>query len=212
MDMDTALEVSAEGLVFTLLDLFMSPDLPKDLVREVLMLSLVITHRTTGPQLSPPMDTPHAMVAVASVALSLDILVLATGMDMVLEASAEGLVFTLLDLFMSPDLPKDLASAVLILSLVIIHRTTGPQLSPPMDTPHVMDAVASAVLSQDILVLAMGMAMVSEVSAGVLVCTQLGQSMSPDQHRVSVADTCTSLLLLLCIVQYVENKCLLNLT
>jgi len=91
----------------------MSPDLPRVLVREVLMLSLVITHRTTGPPLSPPMDTPHVTDAVASAVLSQDILVLATGMDMVSEVSAEGLVFTLLDLFMSQDLPKDLASEVL---------------------------------------------------------------------------------------------------
>merc|ERR1719317_985471 len=83
------------------------------LAREVLMLSQVIIHRTTGPPLSLPMDTPHAMVAVASVVLSLDILVLATGMDMVSGVSAEGLVSTQQDQSMSPDLPKDLASAVL---------------------------------------------------------------------------------------------------
>merc|ERR1719250_69896 len=109
--MDMVLEVSAGVLVFTKLDQFMSPDLPRVLVREVLMLSQVITLRTTGLLLPPPMDTPHAMDAVASVALSQDILVL--GMDMVSEVSAEGLVFTQLDLYMSPDLPKDLASAVL---------------------------------------------------------------------------------------------------
>merc|ERR1719431_1444866 len=128
---------------------------------------------------------------------------------MVSEGSAEVLVFTSLDQFMSPDLPRVLARGVLMLSLVITHRTTGLPLSLPMDTPHATDAVVSAVLSQDILVL--GMDTVSEVSAEVLVFTQLGQSMSPDQHRVSVVDTCTRLLLLLCIVQYVGNKCLLNL-
>jgi len=53
-------------------------------------------------------------------------------------------------------------------------------------------------LSQGTLVLAMAMDMVLEESAPVLVFTQLGQSMSPDQHRVSVVDTCTRLLLLLC--------------
>merc|ERR1719312_1913704 len=105
----------------------MSPGLPRVLVREVLMLSQVITHRTTGPQLSPPMDTPHAMDAVASAVLSPDILVL--GMGMALEVSAEGLVSTLLDLFMSPGLPRVLVREVLMLSQVIIHRTTGPQLS-----------------------------------------------------------------------------------
>merc|ERR1719320_2232312 len=115
------------------------------------------------------MDTPHAMVAVASAVLRQVILGLATGMDMVLEVSAEGLVSTQLDQFMSPDLPRVLVREALMLSLVITHRTTGPQLSPPMDTPPAMDAVASAVLSQDILVLAMGMEMALEVSAEVLV-------------------------------------------
>merc|ERR1712029_656019 len=109
----------------------------------------------------------------------------------------------------NPGLPRVLVREVLMLSQVITHRTTGPQLSPPMDTLLAMDAVASAVLSPDILVLAMGMVMVLEVSAEELVSTLLGQSMSPDQHRVSVVDTCTRLLLLLCIVQYVENKRLL---
>merc|ERR1719312_436490 len=175
------------------------------------MLSLVITHRTTGPLLSPPMDTPPATDVVVSAVLSLDILVLGMGMDMALEESAEGLVFTPQDQFMSPGLPRVLVREVLMLSQVITHKTTGPQLSPLMDTPLAMDAVESAVLSPDILVLAMGMDMVLEVSAEVLVSTLLGQSMSPDQHKVSVVDTCTRLLLLLCIVQYVENKCLLNL-
>merc|ERR1719206_711136 len=113
LPMAMLLVVSALEQVFTPLALFMSPGLPRVLVREVLMLSQVITHRTTGLLLSPPMDTPLAMVAVASVVLSQDILVLATGMDMVLEVSAEGLVSTQLDQSMSPDLPKDLASAVL---------------------------------------------------------------------------------------------------
>merc|ERR1719430_1047629 len=96
---------------------------------------------------------------------------------------------------MSPGLPRVLARGVLMLSLVT-HRTTGLPLSLPMDTPHATDVVVSAVLNQDILVLDMDM--VSEVSAEVLVFTQLGQFMSPDQHRVSVVDTCTRLLLLLC--------------
>merc|ERR1719228_3257586 len=42
--------------------------------------------------------------------------------------------------------------------------------------------------------------MALEVSAEVLGFTLLGQSMSPDQHRVSVVDTCTRLILLLCIM------------
>merc|ERR1719312_924411 len=98
---------------------------------------------------------------------------------------------------MSPGLPRVLVREVLMLSQVITHRTTGLLLSPPMDTPHAMDAVVSAVLSLAILVLAMGMDMVLEVSAEGLVSTQLGQSMSSNQHRVSVVDTCTRLLLLL---------------
>merc|ERR1712168_161566 len=106
---------------------------------------------------------------------------------MVLEVSAGVLVFTLPDLFMSPDLPRVLGKEVLTLSLVITHRTTGLPLSLLMDTPHATDVVVSAVLSQDILVLDMDMT--SVVSAEVLVFTLLGQSMSPDQHRVSVVDT-----------------------
>merc|ERR1711887_467802 len=110
--MDTVSEVSALELVSTQPDLFMSPDLPKDLARGALMLSPAITHRTTGLPLSLPMDTPHATDVVVSAVLSQDILVLVMGMDMVSEVSAEVLVFTQLDLCMSPDLPKDLESAV----------------------------------------------------------------------------------------------------
>merc|ERR1712055_184080 len=134
------------------------------------------------------------------------------GMDMGLEVSALELVSTPLGQFMSLDLPRVLARGALMLSLVITHRTTGLPLSLPMDTPHATDVVVSAVLSQDILVLGMDMDMASEETAEELVFTQLGQFMSPDQHMVSVVDTCTRLLLLLCIVQYVGNKCLLNLT
>jgi len=108
---------------------------------------------------------------------------------------------------MSPDLPRVLVREVLMLSQVITHRTTGLLLSPPMDTPPATDVVASAVLSVAILVLGMGMDMVSEVSAGVLVSTQLGQSMSQDQHRVSVVDTCTRLLLLLLCNMLEINIC-----
>merc|ERR1719347_1777025 len=45
---DMASEVSAEVWVFTLLGQSMSPDLPRVLVKEALMLSQDITHRTTG--------------------------------------------------------------------------------------------------------------------------------------------------------------------
>merc|ERR1719347_1969799 len=117
-------------------------------------------------------------------------------MDMALEVSAEVLVSTLLGQFMSQDLPRVLVRGALMLSQDITHRTTGHLLSLPTDTPPAMDAVESVALSQDILVLAMDMA--SEVSAEVLVFTLLGQSMSPDQHKVSAVDTCTRLLLLLC--------------
>merc|ERR1712058_6723 len=113
MGMDTHWEVLALVLVSTLLGQFMSPDLPRVLVREVLMLSQDITHRTTGHPLSLPTVTPPAMDAVVSVVLSQDILVLATDMDMALEVSAEELVSTLLGQFMSPDLPRVLVSAVL---------------------------------------------------------------------------------------------------
>merc|ERR1711887_292310 len=118
--MDTVSEVSAEELVSTLLDQFMSPGLPRVLARGVLMLSLAITHRTTGLQLSLPMDTPHATDVVVSAVLSQDILVLGMDMDMVSEVSAEVLVFTQPDLFMSPDLLKDLASAVLSLGTLVM--------------------------------------------------------------------------------------------
>merc|ERR1712038_1661889 len=129
------------------------------------MLSLVITHRTTGLPLSLLMDTPHAADVVVSAVLNQDIWVL--GMDMVSEVSAEVLVSTLLDQFMSPDLPRVLARGALMLSLVITHRTTGLPLSLPMDTPHATDVVVSAVLSQDILVLGMDMDGIGGVSRGV---------------------------------------------
>merc|ERR1719250_602424 len=173
----------------------MSPDLPRVLVREVLMLSQVITHRTTGLLLSPPMDTPPAMDAVASAVLSQDILVL--GMDMVLEVSAGVLVFTQLDQFMSPDLPRVLVREVLMLSQVITHRTIGLPLSPPMDTPHATDAVASAALSPDILV--MDMDMVSEVSAEVLVSIQLDLYMSQDLPK-DLASAVLSLAILVMVL------------
>merc|ERR1719430_1377500 len=85
-----------------------------------MMLSPAITHRTTGLPLSLPMDTPHATDVVVSAVLSQDILDLGMGMDMVSEVSAEVLVFTQPDLFMSPDLPKDLASAVLSQAILVM--------------------------------------------------------------------------------------------
>merc|ERR1719347_2447462 len=117
-------------------------------------------------------------------------------MAMLSEVSALEQVFTPLAQSMNPDLPRVLARGVLMLSQDITHRTTGLLLLLPTDTPPAMVAVESVALSQDILVLTMDMA--SEVSAEVLVFTLLGQSMSPDQHKVSAVDTCTRLLLLLC--------------
>merc|ERR1719419_1810546 len=61
MDMDIPLELSAPELVFTQQVPYMNPDLPRDLVREVLMLSQDIIHRTTGHLLLLLMDTPLAM-------------------------------------------------------------------------------------------------------------------------------------------------------
>merc|ERR1719431_233562 len=113
-------EVSALELVSTPLDQFMSPGLPRVLARGALMLSLVITHRTTGLPLSLLMDTPHATDVVVSAVLNQDILVLGMDMDTVSEGSAEVLVFTQPDLFMSPDLPKDLASAVLSQAILVM--------------------------------------------------------------------------------------------
>merc|ERR1711902_139086 len=101
-------------------ELFMSPDLPRVLVRGALMLSQDITHRTTGHPLLLPMGTPPAMDAVVSVVPSQDILVLATDTDMALEVSAEVLVSTLLGQFMSPDLPKVLVSAVLSQAILVM--------------------------------------------------------------------------------------------
>merc|ERR1711942_370307 len=98
----------------------------------MLMLSQDITHRTTGHLLSLPTDTPPAMDAVVSVVLSQGILVLATGMDMASEVSAEELVSTLLGQFMSQDLPKVLASAVLsqaILDMVLPLMATLLEVS-----------------------------------------------------------------------------------
>merc|ERR1712168_1418750 len=132
MAMDMELEVSAEVLVFTLLDQSMSPDLPRVLVRGALMLSQDITHRTTGHLLLLPTDIPLAMDAVVSVVLSQDILVLGMAMDMASEVSAEVLVSTLLGQFMSPDLPRVLVSAVLsqaILDMVLPLMATLLEVS-----------------------------------------------------------------------------------
>merc|ERR1712106_138251 len=144
---------------------------------------------------------PDLLRVLVSAVLNQVILVLVTDlllMVMLLAVSAEELVSMPQDLSMSPGLPRVLVSAALMLSQDIIHRTTGHPLLLPTVPPPVMDAVASVVLSQDILVLDMDM--VSEASALVLDSTQLGQSMSPDQLRVSAVDTCTRLLSLFCVI------------
>merc|ERR1711970_856130 len=165
-------------------------DMGMDMGWEVSALELVSTPQDQS--MSP--DLPKDL---ASAVLSLTTLVMALlPMAMLLEVSAPELVSTPLDQSMSLGLPRVLARGALTLSLVITHRTTGLPLSLPMDTPHAMVVVVSAVLSQDIL----DMDMVSELSAEAWVFTQLGQSMNPDQLRVSVVDTCTRLILLLCIM------------
>merc|ERR1712014_285788 len=123
MDMDLLLMamdlvVSASELVFIQLDQFTSLDLLRVLVREVLMLSLVITHRTTGHQLLLPTATLLAMDVMAREVLSPGILDLVMDMDMVV--SAPELVFTQLVQFMSPDLLRVLASVVPMLSQDIL--------------------------------------------------------------------------------------------
>merc|ERR1711982_302170 len=239
MGMDMDWEVSALELVSTPLDQFVSPDLPRVLVREVLMLGQVITHRTTGLLLSPPMDTPLAMDAVVSAALSLDISVLGMGMDTALEVSAEGLVFTLLDLFMSQDLPKDLASAVLSPATLVMVLPPGYAIGgvstgvglhstgsvyetryaqglgkrsadaepgyytqnywPSVVTPYGYSTCygCRGKRSAEPGYLGLGYGYgygIGGVSRGVGL-HPTGSSMSPDQHRVSVVDTCTRLLL-----------------
>jgi len=103
--MDILLEESVQELDFTQLAPSMNPDLPRDLVREVLMLSQDIIHRTTGHLLLLLMDTPLAMDVVVRGVLNLDTLVM--DMDIPLELSAPELVFTQQVLSMNPDLLKD---------------------------------------------------------------------------------------------------------
>jgi len=105
MAMDILLEESALELDFTQPALSMNPDLPRDLVREVLMPSQDITPRTIGHPLLLLMDTPLAMDVVVRGVLNLDTLVM--DMDIPLELSAPELVFTQQVLSMNPDLLKD---------------------------------------------------------------------------------------------------------
>merc|ERR1739838_329939 len=106
--------------------------------------------------------SPDLLRVLENVALMLsqDTLVLGMGMVMDLEELALELVSTHLDPFMSPDPLRVLAREVLMLSQATIHRTTGHQLLLHMAPPPAMDVVASVVLSQDILDLAMVMDMV----------------------------------------------------
>merc|ERR1711892_1482206 len=105
---------------------------------------------------------------------------------MLLAVSAEELVSMPQDLSMSPDLPRVLVSAVLMLSPDIIHRTTGHQLLLPMVPPPVTDAVASVVLRQDIMLMVMLMD-ITVVSVLELDFTQLDPSMNPDLPKVLVS-------------------------
>merc|ERR1712215_108361 len=73
MDMVMGLVVSALELVFTQLGQFMSPDLLRVLVREVLTQSQDIIHRTTGHQWLLLTATLPAMDVMAREVLSLDI-------------------------------------------------------------------------------------------------------------------------------------------
>merc|ERR1712215_513500 len=114
------LVVSAPELVFTQLVQSMSPDLLRVLVREVLTQDIL------------PMD--------------MDLLLMV--MDLVV--SAPELVFTQLVQFMSPDLLRVLVREVQMLSQVITHRTTGPQLLLHTATLLVLDVMAREVLSPDI--------------------------------------------------------------
>merc|ERR1739838_50351 len=117
----------------------------------------VLVSTQQGQSMSP--DLLRVLENVALM-LSQDILVLGMAMVMDLEELALELVSTHLDQFMSPDPLRVLAREVLMLSQATIHRTTGHQLLLHMAPPPAMDVVASVVLSQDILDLAMVMDMV----------------------------------------------------
>merc|ERR1712128_44275 len=129
-------------------------------------------------------DLPKVLVSVVP---NPDILVMDfLLMVMLLVVSAEELVSTPQDLSMSPDLPRVLVSAVLLLSPDIIHRTTGHQLLLPTVPPPVTDAVASVVLRQDIMLIVMLMD-IRVVSVLELAFIQLDPSMNPDLPKVLVS-------------------------
>ena len=76
--------------------------------------------------------SPDPLRVLVSAVLSQDILAMVTDlvsvpMDMALDVSALGLVFTQLDLSMNPDLPRVLVSAVLMPSQATTLKTTGHQ-------------------------------------------------------------------------------------
>merc|ERR1711915_801416 len=137
------LAVEALGLVSTLLVLFMSPVQLKVLASAVLMLNQVILAMA-----SQHMDMVMAMDSEL-LGMELDVLVL-------------GLVFTPLELSMNPDQLKVLASVVLMLSLVITLKITGPPESHLTAIPLATVATENVVLmlNQDTLDTAMVMAMV----------------------------------------------------
>merc|ERR1711915_245350 len=142
------LAVKALGLVSTLLVLFMSPVQLKVLASAVLMLNQVILAMA-----SQHMDMVMAMDSEL--------------MGMELDVLALGLVFTLLELSTNPDQLKVLASVVLMLSLAITLKITGPPESLHTAIPLAMVATENVVLmlNQDTL----DTAMVSQLMAMVLV-------------------------------------------
>merc|ERR1719153_2073806 len=95
-------------------------------------------------------------------------------------------------------LPMDMDLLLMVLDLVV----SAPELVftklVQFTSPDLLRVLASVVLmlSQDILVLAMGMVMVLVVSVQVLDCILLEQFISPGLPKVSVADTCTKLCVL----------------
>merc|ERR1711970_466016 len=106
------LVVSALELVFIQLGQFMSPDLLRVLVREVLTQDILL--------------------------MDMDLLLMV--MDLVV--SALELVFIQLGQFMSPDLLRVLVREVLMQSQVTTHRTTGHQLLLLTATLLAMDVMA----------------------------------------------------------------------
>merc|ERR1711915_1114432 len=146
------LAVKALGLVSTLQVLFMSPVQLKVLASAVLMLNQVILAIA-----SQHMDMVMAMDSEL-MGMELDVLVL-------------GLVFTLLELSTNPDQLRVLASVVLMLSLAITLKITGPPELLLTAIPLATVATENVVLmlNQDTLDTAMVSQLMAMVMAMVLV-------------------------------------------